>query len=88
MGEGLNPETRTAVIKHVLRELYPKREEGTILETVTLPNGVLVGVKVAPKGYISTAKYALVTVEDGKVINAKRCSGKTLRRELTEQAEE
>jgi len=86
--EGLDPATRKAVIEHVLREIHPGRQEGTIRDTAPLPGGALVGVKVAPKGYVSTAKYALVTVEDGEITAAESCSGQTLRREIAEQAEE
>jgi len=88
VADELAPAVRTAVIKHVLRELYPDRREGTVVETAPLSDGMLVGVKVAPSGYISTAKYALVTVEDGQVSDAEPCSGKTLRQELAEQSEE
>jgi len=80
--EHLDPDVRSAVIEHVLADVYPDRREAEIVDAAPLRGGYRVGVKAPPKGYISTAKYALVTVEDGRIVAADPCSGKALRREL------
>lgn len=84
----LDPDVRTAAIERVLRELYPDRQEAEIVDTAPVGGGHLVGVKASPNGYLSTAKYALVTVEDGRIDDVEPCSGKELRRELPEEDEE
>lgn len=77
------PATREAAVEHVLREVYPGRLEAEVAGTATDERGPLVGVKVHPRGYLSTAKYALVVLDgEGAVLAAERCSGRDLRREL------
>ena len=88
MDGDLDRDARAAVIEHVLRDVYPDRQEAEIVDTAPTSEGLLVGVKAAPNGYLSTAKYALVTVDGGRIADAEPCTGKTLRRELEEQDEE
>lgn len=89
MDEELAPDVREAVIETVRRELYPDRRDAEILDATPTDGGLLVGVKAAPNGYISTAKYALVTVDDdGTIVDAESRSGKTLRRELSDSTDE
>ncbi len=79
----LDPAVREAATDHVLRVVHPDRREAEVVGMAPADGGVLVGVKVHPRGYLSTAKYALVTVDaDGRVVDAKACSGRELRREL------
>lgn len=78
----LDADTEKAVTRHVLREVHPDRLDADVVDAVPTDDGHLVGVKVAPRGYLSTAKYALVQVDDGAVVGAEACTGRTLRREL------
>ena len=79
----LPPERRRAVVRHVLAAVYPDRLEASVVGTADDDAGLLVGVKAHPRGYISTAKYALVTVDaDGQVVGGERCTGRELRRAL------
>ena len=81
----LSEETRDAVLRHVLSEVHPDRLEAEVVATAPRGNGFWVGVKVAPRGYISNAKYALVTVEDGAVVAAEACTGDDIRQSLSWQ---
>ena len=86
--EDLDRDVRTAVIEHVLREVYPDRQEAEVVDTAPTSEGLLVGVKAAPNGYLSTAKYALVTVDDGRIADVETCTGKVLRETLAKEDEE
>lgn len=83
MGQDIAPAVREAVLAHVLREVHPDRLEAEVLDAAPLDDGHLVGVKAAPRGYLSTARYALVTVDEGgRVVDAEACSRRAIRREL------
>lgn len=74
---------RTTALQHVLSTVYPDRLSGSVRGTKRTDDGLLVGVKVDPRGYVSTAKYALVTVgDDGRVVDAESVTGSELRRAL------
>lgn len=79
MNVDLDESTREAVLNHVLSSVHPDRLEAEIVATAPRGDDVRVGVKVQPRGYVSTAKYALVTVEDGEIVDAKACTGGELR---------
>lgn len=81
----LDPDVRETITRHVLREVHPDRLDAEVIDDAATDDGFLVGVKVPPRGYLSTAKYALVTVENGRVVDAEACSGKTLRRKLASE---
>jgi hypothetical protein len=84
--EDIDPDVRTAAIERVLGDVYPDRRDAEVVDAVPLDGRYVIGVKAAPNGYVSTAKYGLVTVdENGRVLNVEDCSGKTLRRELDRQ---
>lgn len=81
--DDLDSGRRDAVVDHVLDAVHPDRREGEVVGTAPRDGGLLVGVKVHPRGYLSTAKYALVTLDaDGQVVDATACSGRKVRREL------
>lgn len=83
MDPTLDPRTREAVVEHVLRAVHPDRLEAEVVDAAPVGDGLLVGVKVAPRGFVSTAKYALVTVdEEGRIVDAEACTGRELRRRL------
>lgn len=66
-------------VDHVLTTVYPGRHEGEVVGAHETTDGTVVGVKVAPAGYISTAKYALVTVDfTGDVVAAEECTKREL----------
>lgn len=72
---------RERAVRHVLHEVHPSRREGSVVGTVPVDDGLLVGVQVKPRGFISTAKYALVTVDDdGRVVRAEPATGREVRR--------
>lgn len=84
MDESLSPDTRAAVLAHVLRAVHPDRREAEVAEVALADDELLVGVKVLPRGYLSTARYALVTVDaDGEVVAAEACTGRELHRALS-----
>lgn len=85
MDETLPDEARSAALSHVLREVHPDRLEAEVVEAVPEGDRWLVGVKAHPRGYLSSAKYALVTVDDGAVVDSEACTGGELR-ERIEQA--
>jgi hypothetical protein len=78
---------RAAALERVLRRVHPDRREAEVVGAVTTDRGHRVGVKVHPKGYLSTAKYALVTVGEGEVTDAEACTGRELRRALAGEAD-
>jgi len=70
-------------VGHVLQEVYPDRREATAIGSAPADDHVLVGVQAAPRGYFSTAKYALVTVDaDGTVVDAETTTRSGLQRRL------
>jgi hypothetical protein len=84
VNEGLPADTRRRVLQHVLRRVHPDRREAEVVGVrPAVDGGRLLGVKAHPRGYLSSASYALVTVdEDGAVIGAEACTGRELRRVL------
>lgn len=77
----LSDDAYERVVKHVLREVHPDRVEGEVVGTAPVDGGLRVGVKVHPRSFFSTAKYALVTVDDeGQVVDSEACTGRELRR--------
>lgn len=81
----LPPATRATVLEHVLEQVHPRRREAEVLGVASEGDGIVVGVKAHPLGYISVAKYALVTVDgSGDVVDAEACTGVTLRRRLSD----
>jgi hypothetical protein len=77
--------TRAAVLEHVLEQVHPRRREAEVVGMTPEGDGVVVGVKAHPRGYISVAKYALVTVDgSGDVVDAEACTGVTVRRRLSD----
>lgn len=76
MVDELPPAVREAVVERVLREVYPDRTEATVVGSTVADGGRRVAVKAHPNGYLSSAKYALVTVVDGRVTDAEACSGR------------
>ena len=79
------PAVREAAVDHVLASVHPDRLAAEAVGTAPLSGGTLVGVKAAPRGYVSTAKYALVTVDaDGEVLDARGCTGREMREQLDE----
>lgn len=81
MSPSLPDAVRTQVLEHVLREVHPDRRAGEVVGSIRADDGLLVGVKLSPRGFFSTATYALVTVdEDGRVVDARPCTGQELRR--------
>lgn len=59
-------DVRASLIERISIEVYPDRQEAEIVETPPIAEGLLVGVKTA-NGSLSTAKDALVTVDDGRI---------------------
>ena len=89
MDEELDPDLRTAAVTHVLREIHTDRQEGEVVDAAPVDEGYLVGVKAAPRGYISTAKYALVTLDGGgSVVESESCTGQTLRQAIAEESDD
>ena len=89
MDEELDPDLRTAATEHVLRAVYPDRLEAEVVDAAPVDGGYLVGVKAAPRGYVSTAKYALVTLDGGgSVAESESCTGQALREAIAEESEE
>lgn len=83
MDESLDDATRERVREHVLASVHPDRREAEVVAVEPTAHGARVGVKAHPRGYLSTAKYALVTVDaDGKVTAAEACTGRELRADL------
>ncbi len=80
MTPDLSDAIRERAVKHVLREVHPGHTEGEVVGTAPVEGGLLIGVHVHPRGFFSTAKYALVTVDgDGRVVEAEACTGRELR---------
>jgi hypothetical protein len=101
-GDDLPPAIRRSALTHALRAVHPDRKEAEVEDVVSgvtvgddpgagpddPDTGHLVGVKVHPRGYLSTAKYALVTVDDeGAVVDAEACTRWELRRRIETAAE-
>ena len=85
----LDPDLRAAATEHVLRAVYPDRLEAEVIDAAPLDGGYLVGVKAAPRGYVSTAKYALVTLDaGGAVAESESCTGKALREAIAEESDD
>jgi hypothetical protein len=81
----LSATTRAAVLEYVLERVHPRRREAEVVGVAPEGDGVVVGVKAHPCGYVSVAKYALVTVDgSGDVVDAEACTGVTLRRRLSD----
>lgn len=81
-------DARERAVEHVLREVHPDRTEGEVIGTAPVDRGHLVGVKLRPRSFFSTAAYALVTVDDdGRVVEADECTGRELRRAVTVDGE-
>lgn len=82
------PDPGEVAVAHVLREVHPDRLDATVVGSTPVDGGHLVGVKVAPRGYFSTAKYALVTVDqDGGVVDAEPTTRADIDRELAAAGE-
>ncbi|NHN47778.1 hypothetical protein G9464_09235 [Halostella sp. JP-L12] len=89
MDEELDPGLRAAAVTHVLRAIHTDRQDAEVVDAAPVDEGYLVGVKAAPRGYISTAKYALVTLDDGgTVVDSESCTGQALRAAIAEESEE
>ncbi|PSQ16847.1 hypothetical protein BRD00_09740 [Halobacteriales archaeon QS_8_69_26] len=78
-----DPDPGKAAVRHVLQEVFPDRLEASVIGSTSRDGTVLVGVKAAPRGYFSTAKYALVTVDAaGQVVDAESTTRGDVAREL------
>ena len=84
----LDPDLRAAATEHVLSAVYPDRLEAEAVDAAPLDGGYLVGVKAAPRGYVSTAKYALVTLDGGAVVESESCTGRALRAAIAEESDD
>lgn len=83
MATDIPDDVRERVVRHVLREVHPDRVKGEVAGAAPVGGDLRVGVKVHPRSFFSTAKYALATVdEDGRVVDAEACTGRELRRSL------
>lgn len=78
--DDLDASIRETAIEHVLEHIHDDRLKGHVIGASTTTDGHHIGVEIEPRGFISTAKYALVTVSaNGDVLEAEACSGQELR---------
>jgi hypothetical protein len=79
----LAPDTRQRVLEHVLRDVHPDRIEAEVVGVAPAADGLRVGVKAHPRGYLSSASYAVVTVDGERTVTeSEPCTGGELGRAL------
>lgn len=83
MDADLPASVRETATEHVLSVVLPDRLSAEVVAAAASGDGWRVGVKAAPRGYLSSARYAVVTVDgEGAVVAADACTRPELRTAL------
>jgi hypothetical protein len=76
----LAPDTRKRVLEHVLEDVHPDHAEAEVVGVAPAERGHRVGVKAHPRGYLSSASYAVVAVDGERTVTeSEPCTGRELR---------
>jgi hypothetical protein len=74
---------RETAREHVLSVVHPDRLTAEVVTAAPGDAGWRVGVKAAPRGYLSVARYAVVTLDgDAAVVAADACTRPEMRAAL------